>query len=813
MLPAFTFNIGQSIQDNLVTVGKFDGRTPSLAFGVTGGKVLVHSPHENYSTDKAALPSTRFLNFNKDFTAITAGSLGGSDGGGRQNDILFVGTESNLLAYDVERNADVFYRDVTDGVNCLRLGRLGHMPKPLVFVGGNCSIFGFDKEGTESFWTVTCDNVTSLALLDVNADGANELVVGSDDFEMRVFKSEEVMSEVTETDKITHLCPLYKAKYGYGLGNGTIGVYESMQKRAWRVKGKGRVTAMEAYDLDADGVPELVSGWSTGSFNVRKDYNGEVIFKSSMGGGGKISALLTADYRLDGKEELIVCAENGEIRGYLPISHDVSDAMNYPTSAAADAEDDKASALLSHDQKVLSELQAKKQELANELRLLEKGLKSAKDAKHNQLPAGTLPPGTAISYALEPSNELECVCIRAETAAPHVVVVNLIAIDQEGVVLSGKEVCSVSPMNPTNFAVLPLQLSRHMACTLRIQTHLAVRGFSASHIHVFEADIRLPKFSSFCLLSPSNDPSSMHSVAYYNGVAPQSSVAFTVPEMPGKVSEWMSSSFLALQRTQGALGKDKHSNERVRHFFVAFGAPPLYNGRSAQSAHHSPGSSDDDLDDERGRGSRKGVTKYPCYIEISSGRGTSANNFNNNINSASSASCLVVIKCDSMELVGDMVQDLARFLDVTELSSVATFPLEMAGFEETTQRITEFNSQRLQLTADMADDSQRIKALIVRAEDSRLMGDMSTMRRAYTELHSLNKQLLGGYNVRRTTHEGLLHSLKEVNAMIQRAANLRLGKVRTAMISECRAAVKANNMSVLLKIIKHGSESMANGGD
>ena len=33
------------------------------------------------------------------------------------------------------------------------LARLAHMPKPLIFAGGNCSIFGFDQEGTEAFWT------------------------------------------------------------------------------------------------------------------------------------------------------------------------------------------------------------------------------------------------------------------------------------------------------------------------------------------------------------------------------------------------------------------------------------------------------------------------------------------------------------------------------------------------------------------------------------------------------------------------------------------------------------------------------------
>ena len=93
-------------------------------------------------------------------------------------------------------------------------------------IGGNCSIQGFDKDGEEVYWTVTGDNVSALTLCDVEHDGINELLVGSDDFEIRVFQDEEVISETTETARITGLCPLHKATFGYALENGTIGVYD-----------------------------------------------------------------------------------------------------------------------------------------------------------------------------------------------------------------------------------------------------------------------------------------------------------------------------------------------------------------------------------------------------------------------------------------------------------------------------------------------------------------------------------------------------------------------------------------------------------
>ena len=86
------------------------------------------------------------------------------------------------------------------------------------------------------------------------------------------------------------------------------------------------------------------------------------------------------------------------------------------------------------------------------------------------------------------------------------------------------------------------------------------------------------------------------------------------------------------------------------------------------------------------------------------------------------------------------------------------------------------------------------------------MVDMDVMRRAYVDLYSLNNQLVGNYNVRAKAHDDLLANLKEVNQMIQKAANLRMGGAKTRVISECRGAVKANNLSALFKILKFGYE-------
>jgi len=90
------------------------------------------------------------------------------------------------------------------------------------------------------------------------------------------------------------------------------------------------------------------------------------------------------------------------------------------------------------------------------------------------------------------------------------------------------------------------------------------------------------------------------------------------------------------------------------------------------------------------------------------------------------------------------------------------------------------------------------------------MGDMDMMRKAYTELNGLNGQLIAGYNIRAQNQETLLNALKEVNQMIQKAANLRAGKAKARVVADCRTAVKSNNMKTLFKIMKQGYETNTN---
>ena len=75
------------------------------------------------------------------------------------------------------------------------------------------------------------------------------------------------------------------------------------------------------------------------------------------------------------------------------------------------------------------------------------------------------------------------------------------------------------------------------------------------------------------------------------------------------------------------------------------------------------------------------------------------------------------------------------------------------------------------------------------------------MKQYYGELSSMNKDMINGFRVRNQNQQELIGSLKEINLLIQQAANLRVGRFKSEIVQAARQAIKQNNLNLIARII------------
>ncbi|XP_023337047.1 Bardet-Biedl syndrome 2 protein homolog isoform X4 [Eurytemora carolleeae] len=511
LLPVFTLNFNQKMLVGRVCIGEYDGEHPCLTAATTAEKVLIHNPHQRLGLQAGRLVANQanqdlsMLNINQRILSLAAGRLNPT----LNRDILLVGSPTNLLAYDVENNSDIFYKEVADGANAVQIGYIGDRERPLAVVGGNCSLQGFDFEGNDPFWTVTGDNVTSLILADYSKNGKNELIVGSEDFEIRVFAEDEIITEITETEAVTALTPIQDGRFGYALANGTVGVYEKTT-RWWRIKvNNGTVGVYEKTTRC------MITGWSSGKLDARNDKSGEVVFKDNM--GASIAGLTQGDYRQDGKMELIVSSTDGEVRGYLP----------------APPETKKNLMNLNVEQETIRELSSRKQNLLLELKNYETNQKNSGFLK---LPApvdedGKIPAQTQLQTVL-------AINLGSEGKQPHVevtlstsnnTIIRAVLIFAEGI-FEGESFV-VHPKDFGKNISVPVSPPRDIPVDLHIKAF--VGQANASQYHVFELTRQLPRFSMYSLV-PSDD----------EVPEPEGELMLVLKERVQRIIMWLNQNFL-----------------------------------------------------------------------------------------------------------------------------------------------------------------------------------------------------------------------------------------------------------------------------
>lgn len=546
--------------------------------------------------------------------------------------------------------------------------------------------------------------------------------MGSEDYEIRIFKNEELLTEISESDVVISLCALQEGKFAYSLINGEVGVYGGSGERLWRIKSKNQPMCVHAFDINEDGVPELVTGWSSGRMDIRSIQTGNIIHKDTF--SSHIAGIVQADYRMDGKEELICCSVDGEVRGYLP-----------PSLAGT-------SASSSTDQHLaMEDLYSKKKELLLQLKTYEVNEKVGEGGKLD-IPLGMIPAGTLIKthysaympVAASTSEEQEKTLPRVELTVEtnNGTILRSVVIFAECLFEGESHVVHHPANNLSSTIKVPLFPEKDTPIDLSIKAY--VGHPSSSQFHVFEASRPLPRFSLYIPCALDVEP------------APQSSVTFNLNERVDRVLSWIRDNFLYSPEEESTAPSPLH----VAYMSLRTSTPLI-------------------------------LTMDPA----DNGK--------------------TIISTDDMDLAGDIVQSLASYFSIQDLATVVDFPNQMEDLRKVLKQVDELHKVRQQLSAEMADNSGVIGNLVVRAEDARMMHHIGNMRKAYSQLYNLNKDLMMGYKIRSNNHIQLLECLKIVNQAIQKAGKLRVGKPKSLVIAACRDAIKNNEVETLVRVVKNGS--------
>lgn len=673
------------------------------------------------STD-AASSDLSFLNVNESLSALACGRFHPE----LKRDVLAFGTRSMLVGYDVLENVDIMSKDVEDGVHSMVVGRITADPTPLVIVGGSYSLQGFDHRGTERYWTVCGDNVTSLALCDVEGDGVCELLAGSEDYEIRIYKGDAVLSEITETQRIVELADISQTQYGFALADGSIGVYRRTV-REWRTQTAKIPTAQVAFDLNGDGEKELVTGYSDGSLDVRRRDTGALVYEDQL--DDEVAKLLVADYRDLGEPQLVCCSTAGMLRGFK---------TERPTALgrAGPASGALAVSLGMTDETAQSiELLLKeKEDLTRQLDLYrEHAFKSqlANAGRGNSV--GEVPPDTTVTMELEPNYAGRTLDLVINVSSPRLVVQCVVV--SSPLLFDGGVRTFCTAAEP--FVRIALQPRLNTFAGLTVSAVVGPRG--AETASVFEQVVPFPKFG-------------LH--------LPVDSTGFTEPNAGVVLNLRMTTARVVLWLTS-------------RFIFGDFAFPDKGDLVMAFSS------------------LRDGSVMFFKFFEAK-GR--------------------MHLRTSSMDLAGDLVQDLAEFNSLDSLESLAEFPDEFAAFSETLAAVDAFQATRSRMTSDLAETANLIKSLVVRGEDARVVADMPAMRAAYQALNRVNRDVVADYAKRESNHRELLAQLKQVNAMIQRASRLRVGKPSAEMVAQCRSALKDSNPAAIIRLISYGAAGVGESG-
>ena len=658
----------------------------------------------------------------------------------RKSDVLFIGCEISLLCYDIMENKTLFDREITEGVLSMCCGRFSNFKEPLCLAGGNCNIVGIDINGEEKFWTVLGGNAICMALGYMEDDNINALYVGTDDFTIRVYKDEESISEINENTKIVIITPLQDDYFCYGLESGTVGLYKGKEKK-WFKKEKGYCTSMEMRDFIGENTVEVLVGMSTGKIILFDSNTGKEYLNFYV--DNPISKFFYGDFILSQRQIDEIQLEK--------LNKDEEDDEDEDDQIICFTENGDVYGYIYGEKNYIPterEFESKDKKVTEEeLNIYEQLLKE-KNRLLDELE----------DLAVRDSNKNKINAPKEGNELPQGLKVD---IDLES---NDKDKCADLTLEANNNAVIK---------TVIIMSEQIYQG---------ETFVKYPKNESNKAVVQIKTKKDLHInlhikvllgintlvddyvVLEYNKIIPKYCFYILLreeDEYKSKLKQGISINF------------DDRIDRLILFLEEKFNIP----------AKEFESYKSDDLNFKvRFRSLRTDI-----ILEINVRKGNKLS-----------------ILTDEIELCGNLLQDLALFLKKEDLDTKIDYSIYGKSFEPIFKRIEELDNERNHLNINMTDIITNIKDLYVKAEDNRLIDNIKGFEDYFRKIDVQNAQLLDEFEKRSEKYQQLLNDLKSVNEMIQLSSNLKCGKFKKAMVSECRRCIRNKDYDLLMKIISNG---------
>uniref|UniRef100_A0AC35U8P3 Bardet-Biedl syndrome 2 protein homolog n=1 Tax=Rhabditophanes sp. KR3021 TaxID=114890 RepID=A0AC35U8P3_9BILA len=417
-----------------------------------------------------------------------------------ENKIILHDDINSIICYDISKNKTIFSRDMPEGVNCIEISNTLDSEKQVYIVCGcGSAIWGLDVNGEEKFWTTVGSTINCIAISDIDDDTFEELLVGNEDQDIKIFKKDMMVDEINEKDSVITLTAIDQGVFAFGLSSGIIGLFAE-GRQMWRIKCKHPVVGFIRFP-DEKCVTNVLSN---GLIEIRYQDTGEVVTRHNC--DRNVTNMFLAQLNAAETPQLTIVSSDGRII-----------CFNYKSSLMS--EHNRA-------QEIIRQFDTKRNTLLTELQLYEN--KSIEDVSHS----------IKILRETHLNVDLEITMHRGIEVIVDVdedVEIRAVIFIAEGI-FKGETVVSHPNKDFSNRVVVPIKYDGDVQVDLVIRVMIAFPN-NDTHFQMMETVKSIPKFAS--LIYVKNEAAEQ-----------ESNVEMQFVSSNFKLSEWFDYNFLAEVNTE-----------------------------------------------------------------------------------------------------------------------------------------------------------------------------------------------------------------------------------------------------------------------